>query len=185
MRCSSVEWIARNESALRWCHRGVGKETEETVGFPELTAQFSVCKTAVKDSSEACAIACQNYAIYSVFPSGMTSHSKIAQINWECIGRLKWKKFVLLGIRRLQVVYCVTNYTRCTVVFFSSKSHKVLRYARNCNLLCTHKKHVALSDPSFTNLTNIIHTLTIICISDLLYTVPPKLYKVKKKYLRS
>jgi len=34
------------------------------------------------------AIACQNCAVYSVFPSGMTSHSKIAQFNWECIGRL-------------------------------------------------------------------------------------------------
>ena len=32
-------------------------------------------------------IACQNCTVYSVFPSGMTSHSKIAQFNWECIGR--------------------------------------------------------------------------------------------------
>jgi len=48
----------------------------------------SVCqKTTEKDSSEACATACQNCAVYSVFPSGMTSHSKIAQFNWECIGR--------------------------------------------------------------------------------------------------
>jgi len=34
-----------------------------------------------KASSEACAIACQNCAVYSVFPSGMTSHSKIAQLH--------------------------------------------------------------------------------------------------------
>jgi hypothetical protein len=27
----------------------------------------------------------KNCAVYSVFPSGMTSHSKIAQFNWECI----------------------------------------------------------------------------------------------------
>jgi len=54
----------------------------------EWTAQFSVCKTTGKDSFEACAIACQNCAVYSVFPLGMTSHSKIAQFNWECIGRL-------------------------------------------------------------------------------------------------
>jgi hypothetical protein len=26
--------------------------------------------------------------VYSASPSGMTSHSKIAQFNWECIGRL-------------------------------------------------------------------------------------------------
>ena len=38
-------------------------------------------KTTGKDSSEAYAIACQNCAVYSVFPSGMTSHSKIAQFD--------------------------------------------------------------------------------------------------------
>jgi len=32
-------------------------------------------------------IACQNGAVYSVFLLGMTSHSKIAQFNWECIAR--------------------------------------------------------------------------------------------------
>jgi len=57
----------------------------ETVGFPEWTAQFSAWKRTGKDSSEACAIACQNCALYSVFLSGMKSHSKIAQFNWECI----------------------------------------------------------------------------------------------------
>ena len=61
------------------------RQTEETVGFPEWTAQFSVWKTTVKDSSEACAIACQNCPVYLVFPSDVTSHSKIAQFNWECV----------------------------------------------------------------------------------------------------
>jgi hypothetical protein len=42
-----------------------------------------------KNSSEACAIACQNCAVYSVFPSGMTSQIIIAQFNCECIGRFK------------------------------------------------------------------------------------------------
>jgi hypothetical protein len=42
---------------------------------------FSVWKTTGKDSSEACAIACQNCAVHSIFPLGMTSHSKIAQFN--------------------------------------------------------------------------------------------------------
>ena len=45
-------------------------------------------KTTGKDSSEACAVACQNCAIYSVFPSGVMPHSKIAQFNWECIAPL-------------------------------------------------------------------------------------------------
>ena len=55
------------------------------VGFPEWTAQFCVWKTTGKHSSEACAIACQNCAVYSVLPLCMTSHSKIAHFNWECI----------------------------------------------------------------------------------------------------
>jgi len=37
------------------------------VGFPELNAQFSVSKTTGKGSSEACPVACQNCAVYSVF----------------------------------------------------------------------------------------------------------------------
>jgi hypothetical protein len=60
----------------------------ELMGFSEWTAKFSVWKTAGKDSSEACAIACQNCAVYSVCPSGVTSHSKIAHFNCEYIGRL-------------------------------------------------------------------------------------------------
>jgi hypothetical protein len=31
----------------------------------------------------------KNSADDSVFPSGMTSHSKIAHFNWECMGRLR------------------------------------------------------------------------------------------------
>jgi hypothetical protein len=50
------------------------------VGFPELTAQLSAWKRTGKDSSAACTIACQNCAVYSVFPSGMT-YSKVAQFN--------------------------------------------------------------------------------------------------------
>ena len=51
----------------------------------------SVWRTTGKDISKACAIVCQNCAVYSVFPSGMTSQSKIAQFNWECIGRFMWQ----------------------------------------------------------------------------------------------
>jgi hypothetical protein len=58
------------------------------MGFPEWTAQFCVWKMTGKDSSEACTIACQKCAVYSVFPSGMTSRSKIPQFKWQCIGRL-------------------------------------------------------------------------------------------------
>jgi hypothetical protein len=58
------------------------------VVFSEWTEQFSVWKTTGKDSSEACAIACQTRAVYSVFSSGVTSHSKIVQFNWKCIAPL-------------------------------------------------------------------------------------------------
>ena len=40
--------------------------------LPVKTAQVLCVKVDWKDSSEACAIACQNFAVYSVFPSGMT-----------------------------------------------------------------------------------------------------------------
>jgi hypothetical protein len=76
-------------SAFRWCHRGIGRLIEETVRFPEWTAQFSVWKTTGKEGSEACATACQDCAVYSVFPSGMTSHIKIAMFNLEFIGHLR------------------------------------------------------------------------------------------------
>jgi len=59
------------------------------VGFPELTAQLSVWKKNKKDSYEACVTACHKCAFYSVFPSGMTSHSKMAQFNWEFIAPLR------------------------------------------------------------------------------------------------
>jgi len=67
--------LLESDVALRWCHRGVGRYTEETVGFHEWTAQFCVWKATGKDSSEACVIVCQNCAVYSVFPSDTTSQS--------------------------------------------------------------------------------------------------------------
>ena len=87
MWCWSAEWIARNGCALRWCHRGVGRQTEETVGFPEWTAQFCLWNTIGKNSSEACTIACQNCAVYC-FSFRYDVTSKIGQFNWECRGRL-------------------------------------------------------------------------------------------------
>ena len=57
-----------------------------TVGFHVWTAQLFVWNKTGNDSSEVCAIACQNCTVYTVFPSGMKSHSKIDQFNWECIG---------------------------------------------------------------------------------------------------
>jgi hypothetical protein len=72
---STVECL---EVMPSWCRQ----VSEETVRFP-------VWKTTGKDSSETCAIACQNCAVYSVLQSGMRSHSIIVQFNWEGIGRFK------------------------------------------------------------------------------------------------
>jgi hypothetical protein len=41
----------------------------------------SLCERRLERTSEACAIACQTCPVYSVSPSVMTSHSKIAQFN--------------------------------------------------------------------------------------------------------
>jgi hypothetical protein len=54
-------------------------------GIPWVNCAVLCLKTTGKDSCEACAIVSQNCAVYSVFPSGVTSHAKIAQFNWECI----------------------------------------------------------------------------------------------------
>jgi hypothetical protein len=61
-------------------------------------AVICVWKITGKDSSEACVIACQNRVVYSVFPSGMTSHSKITQFNWECIGCLRSSNLIWMII---------------------------------------------------------------------------------------
>ena len=58
-------------------------------------------KTTGKDSSEDCDIACQKCAVYSVFPSGMSSHSKIVRFNRECTGPLIRRK------KRFCTKYCV------------------------------------------------------------------------------
>jgi hypothetical protein len=55
-----------------------------------------------KDSSEACATACQTGTVYSVFPSGMTSRSKIAQFNGAFIWRIM---VVTLHQKTLDILY--------------------------------------------------------------------------------
>ena len=57
-------------------------------GIPWVNCAVICVKDDRKGSCEACAIACQNCTVYSVFPSGMTSHSKIAQFNWRYIASL-------------------------------------------------------------------------------------------------
>jgi len=85
MRCSSAEWIECLEMMPSWCRQ----ENWGNYRIPWVNcAVLCVWKTTVNDSSEACAFANQNCADYSVFRSGMKSHSKITQFNWECVAPL-------------------------------------------------------------------------------------------------
>jgi hypothetical protein len=56
--------------------------------------------------------ACQNCTIYSAFcfPSDMTSHSKIAQFNWERIGRFTYTAYCLpfVSINSFRCNNCTT-----------------------------------------------------------------------------
>jgi len=67
-----------------WC----GQENWGNCGIPWVNCAVLCVKDDWKDSSEACVVACQNCAVYSGFPSGMTSQRKIAQFNWESIAPL-------------------------------------------------------------------------------------------------
>ena len=104
------------------------------VGFPEWTAQFSVWKTTGKDCSEACTFARQNCAVYSVFPSGMTSHSKIAQFNWEFIAPLSHSipLSAANSFSRLQLSVCNPSYLLPTVSWMYVHSLNLGRTAPNC-----------------------------------------------------
>jgi hypothetical protein len=85
----------------------------------------SVWKTTGKDSSEACAFVCQNCAVYSVFPSGMTSYSQFAQFNWECIGR-----FTVHSKDSIGTTDHVTLYTRWRIT--PCRYKRVLSVVREC-----------------------------------------------------
>jgi hypothetical protein len=78
-RCSSAEWTECLEMMPSWCRQ----VNWGNCGIPWVNCAVLCVKDDWKGQGEACAIACQNCAVYSVFPSGMTSHSKIAQFNWE------------------------------------------------------------------------------------------------------
>ena len=94
MRCSSAEWIL--EDWVPWDDAIVVSVCKLRKLWHSLSeVRRSLCERRL-DSSEACATAYKNCTVYAVFPSGMMSHSKIAQFNWECIGRLigRWKHLI-------------------------------------------------------------------------------------------
>ena len=54
-----------------------------------------VCERQLESTVLRPALTCHYGAVYSVFPSDMTSHNKIAQFNWECMAPLKANIFLV------------------------------------------------------------------------------------------
>jgi hypothetical protein len=86
-RCSPAEWIARNGCALIWCRRGVWRKLRKLWdSLSELRS--SLCERRLeKTVLRPALLPVKMGNLLSFFPSGMTSHSKIVQFNWEWIGR--------------------------------------------------------------------------------------------------
>jgi hypothetical protein len=114
---SSVECL---EMMPSWCRQ----VNWENCGNPWANCAVLCVKDDWKDGSEACAISCQNCTVYSVFPSGMTLHSKTAQFNWECVGRFTRKACV----RFFSVCGKVADNQMQSEVFKTLKSQRRFHY---------------------------------------------------------
>jgi hypothetical protein len=95
MRCSSAEWIARNGCCgwVPWDDAIVvsaGKLRKLWDSLSEL--RNFLCERRLDKTVMRTVLLSENCALYSVFPSSTSSHSKIAQLNWECIG--SWLDFL-------------------------------------------------------------------------------------------
>jgi hypothetical protein len=53
--------------------------------IPRVNCTVLRVKEDWKHSPDACALSCQHCAVYSVYPSGMTSHSIIAHFDCKCM----------------------------------------------------------------------------------------------------
>ena len=107
-------WDSLRELRSFLCERRLERTVLRPALLPVKTAQFSVWKTTRKANSEACAITCQNCAVYSVFPSGVTSHVKITQFDWRCTA--PW---------RLSIVCCVVLCARVYIISYHEFCHKM------------------------------------------------------------
>jgi hypothetical protein len=89
MRCSSANELLETdveddclEMMSSWCRAGKLRKLWEFLS----DLRSSVCARRMERAIlRPAQIACQNCTGYSDFPSGMTSHSKIAQFNWQFI----------------------------------------------------------------------------------------------------
>jgi len=88
MRCTSAEWFARFECLEMmpsWCR----PVNWGNCGIPRVNCSVFCVKDDWKGQFWGLRNCPENCVVYSVFSSGMTSHSKIAQFNWECTGRFR------------------------------------------------------------------------------------------------
>ena len=97
-----------------WCQQ----VNWENCGIPWVNcAVLCSWKTTGKDSSEFCIISCQNCAVYSVFLSGMTSHNKIAQFNWQCIWRLRLTALISHKISTFEILEYVSEFIKSVILW--------------------------------------------------------------------
>jgi hypothetical protein len=85
MRCSSAEWYARNEMMPSWCRQ----LNWGNCGIPWVNCAVLCVKDDWKGQLWGLRYCLSKQRVYSVFPSGMTSHSKNAQFNWQYITPFK------------------------------------------------------------------------------------------------
>jgi len=114
MRCSSAEWITRNgcwrlyklfENAMMpsWCLQ----VNWGNCGIPWVNCAVLCVQGDWKGQFWGLRYCLQNCAVYSVFPSGMTSHSKIAQFNWVCIAPFREVMYTVVTEFERRCFVCV------------------------------------------------------------------------------
>jgi hypothetical protein len=117
MQCSSAEWIARNGCALEmmpsWCRQ----VNWVKCGIPWVNCAFLSVKDDWKGQFWSLRYWLSKLRSLLIFPSGLTSHSKIVQLNWQCIGRLRLTLIRLSPYRAVNTLsrISIVEPTRCTI----------------------------------------------------------------------
>jgi len=138
MRCSSAEWIARNGcwKWLPWDDAIVvsaGKLRKLLDSLSELRS--SVCERRLERTVLRPALLPVKTTQYSVFPSGMTSHNKIAQFNWECIGRLIFPLKVRYHLAQSKLPHSTETNGNSKYARSLERPHDVSGYVDKCSII--------------------------------------------------
>jgi len=119
----AVIWVI--EMVPSWC----GQVNWGNCGVHWPNCAVLCVKDNWRNSSEACATACQNCAVYSVFPSGMTSHSRSTQFNWQSTGCFKFFSSIVTLIPNGKFLDCTAGAFRGRLCILVGPSGGSLR---NC-----------------------------------------------------